>query len=99
MLPGDHLRVVELGINLEVFGPRPAIPRDPDRIITILSADAPLKGFRYLLAALAELRRSRPALKLTVIGAPGLKSPTRALIEQHGLGEAIEFTGKVEFEE
>jgi len=95
----EQLCVVGNGINLEVFGPRPEIQRDPNRIITILSADAPLKGFRYLLAAMAELRRSRPALRLTVIGAPGLKSPTRALIEQHGLADAIEFTGKVEFEE
>jgi glycosyltransferase involved in cell wall biosynthesis len=98
-LRADQLRVVGNGINLEVFGPRPEIARDPNRIITILSADAPLKGFPYLLGAMAELRRSRPALKLTVIGAPGLKSPTRTLIDRHGLADAIEFTGKVEFEE
>jgi glycosyltransferase involved in cell wall biosynthesis len=95
----DQLCVVGNGINLEVFGPRPEITRDPNRIITTLSADAPLKGFRYLLGAMAELRRTRPRLMLTVIGAPGLKSPTRALVEEHGLAEAIEFTGKVEFEE
>ena len=95
----EQLRVVGNGINLDVFGPQPQITRDPNRIITILSADAPLKGFRYLLAAMAELRRSRPALQLTVIGAPGLKSPTRDLIKEHGLADAIEFTGKVEFEE
>jgi glycosyltransferase involved in cell wall biosynthesis len=98
-LRADQLRVVGNGINLEVFRPLPEIPRDPNRIITILSADAPLKGFPYLLGAMAALRRSRPALRLTVIGAPGLKSPTRSLIEQHGLHDAIEFTGKVEFEE
>jgi glycosyltransferase involved in cell wall biosynthesis len=95
----DQLRVVGNGINLEVFRPMPEIARDPNRLITILSADAPLKGFPYLVAALAELRRTRPALKLTVIGAPGLKSPTRSIIEQYGLHDAIEFTGKVEFEE
>lgn len=95
----EQLRVVGNGINLEVFHPLPEIRRDPDGLITILSADAPLKGFRYLVAALAALRRTRPRLRLTVIGAPGLKSPTRALIEEHGLAEAIEFTGKVEVEE
>jgi glycosyltransferase involved in cell wall biosynthesis len=95
----DQLRVVGNGINLEVFRPLPEVARDPNRLITILSADAPLKGFPYLVAALAELRRTRPALKLTVIGAPGLKSPTRSIIEQYGLHDAIEFTGKVEFEE
>lgn len=95
----ERLRVVGNGINLDVFQPMEAIAREPERLITILSADTPLKGFAFLLEALARLRRQRPGLRLTVIGAPGLKSPTRALMTRLGVEDVVEFTGKVEVEE
>jgi glycosyltransferase involved in cell wall biosynthesis len=95
----DRLRVVGNGIDLEVFRPIEGARREPERLITILSADSPLKGFPHLLDAVARLRARRPGLRLTVIGAPGLKSPTKALMRRHGLGDVVEFTGKVEAEE
>ncbi len=95
----ERLRVVGNGINLDVFHPIEGAVREPERLITILSADAPLKGFPYLLDAVAWLRRRRPGVRLTVIGAPGLKSPTKALMRRLGLGDVVEFTGKVEAEE
>jgi len=98
-IAADRLRVVGNGINLDVFQPLPGYEREPERLITILSADTPLKGFRFLLEAVARLRRLRPALRLTVIGAPGLKSPTKALMERLGVADVVEFTGKVEAEE
>jgi glycosyltransferase involved in cell wall biosynthesis len=95
----DRMRVVGNGIDLGVFQPRPDVARAPDRLLTILSADAPLKGFPQLLEALGALRRDHPTLRLTVIGSPGLKSPTRRLMRELGLADAIEFTGKVSSEE
>jgi MMP alpha-(1->4)-mannosyltransferase len=95
----DRLRNVGNGIDLGVFHPRPEIARRPDHLLTTLSADSPLKGFPYLLEALAALRRRRPSLTLTVIGALGRKSHTRALIARLGLEEAVRFTGKVEEDE
>jgi glycosyltransferase involved in cell wall biosynthesis len=95
----DRLRNVGNGIAVDVFRPIPAIPRREDRLITTLSADQPLKGFPYLVEALGILRRDRPGIELTVIGAPGMKTDTRERIQRLGLERAIRFTGKVEAEE
>jgi glycosyltransferase involved in cell wall biosynthesis len=98
-LRAERMRVVGNGIDLGVFRPRPEIERRADRLLTILSSDAPLKGFPHLLEALATLRRAHPTLRLTVIGSPGLKSPTRRLMRELGVEDAIEFTGKVTSDE
>ena len=95
-VPLERMRVVGNGINLDVFHPIPEIARDPDRLITTLSADAPLKGFRYLLDALHALRMRRPRLTLTVIGRPGVETETEPQIERLGLRNAVRFTGFVE---
>jgi glycosyltransferase involved in cell wall biosynthesis len=94
-----RLRVVGNGINLDVFRPMPEIAREPNQLITTLSADVPLKGFTFLLDALAELRRDRPDLELTVIGSPMPRSKTREKITRLGLERAVHFTGRVEAEE
>jgi glycosyltransferase involved in cell wall biosynthesis len=96
----DHrMRVVGNGINLDVFHPLPGVERRDDRLITTLSADSPLKGFPYLLEALAQLRVSRPSLELTVIGEPGMRSQTAKRVKQLGLRDVVHFTGRVEAED
>ncbi|MEO2169163.1 MAG: glycosyltransferase family 4 protein, partial [bacterium] len=94
-IPRDRMRVVGNGIHVDVFQPIPGVRRESDRLITTLSADQPLKGFRYLAEALAILRRERPELKLTVIGEPGQRTGTAEKIRELGLEGAIEFTGRV----
>lgn len=91
----SRCRMVSNGINLEVFHPKPEIARKADQLITTLSADVPLKGISYLLEALAELRKERPTLELTVIGSPRRDSGTTDLIERLGLESAVHFTGRV----
>jgi glycosyltransferase involved in cell wall biosynthesis len=88
-------RMVSNGINLDVFEPKPEVARKPDKLITTLSADVPLKGISYLLEALAELRKERPNLELTVIGTPRRESGTADLIHRLGLESAVHFTGRV----
>ena len=95
-VPLSHMRVVGNGINLDVFHPQPEIEGKADQLITTLSADAPLKGFRYLLEALYELRRTRPSLRLLVIGKPGAETDTKARISALGLEQAVHFTGYIE---
>lgn len=95
----DRMRVVGNGINLDVFRPLPEIERAPRQLITTLSSDAPLKGFRYLLDALAQLRDEGRELHLRVIGRPGSETDTEARIERLRLGKLIHFTGRVEAEE
>lgn len=97
-IANERLRVVGNGINLETFRPLPEIERRTDRLITTLSADSPLKGFTFLLEALAELRRTRPSLRLTVIGQPGARSQTATRVRRLGLEDAVHFTGRVEAE-
>jgi glycosyltransferase involved in cell wall biosynthesis len=95
----ERMRVVGNGINLDVFKPMPAIARRREQLITTLSADAPLKGFRYLLEALARLRTTRPQLKLLVIGQPGHETGTRERVQALGLEDAVTFTGRVPAED
>ncbi|HET6335785.1 MAG TPA: glycosyltransferase family 4 protein [Polyangiales bacterium] len=98
-LPRKNIRVVGNGINLDVFRPMPEILRIPEQLITTLSADSPLKGFRYLLEALALLRTKRPKMRLKVIGSPGHETGTDERVKRLGLGDIIEFTGRVENED
>lgn len=91
----SRCRMVSNGINVDVFQPMPQIERKPDRLITTLSADVPLKGIAFLLQALAELRKSRPHLQLTVIGSPRRESGTADLVHKLGLESAVHFTGRV----
>ena len=98
-IDGQRLRVVGNGINLDAFRPHPGTLRNVHRIITTLSADTPLKGFSFLLEAVAVLRTDRPSLTLTVIGRPHSRSRTRSKIRQLGLEDAVHFTGRVAVEE
>lgn len=53
-LASESIRVVELGVDTDVFAPSAA--RVPGRLVAIASADRPLKGVRYLLEAVAKVR-------------------------------------------
>ena len=95
----ERMRVVGNGIDVDVFRRLPELSRRTDQLITTLSADAPLKGFIFLLDALAELRKTRPALQLTVIGKPGTDTGTTGHVRRLGLQDAVTFTGFVEAED
>ena len=95
----QRINVVGNGIDLDVFRPQPEVARDENRIMTTMSADSPLKGLRFLLEALATLRKTRPRLTLTVIGEPTAGTKTRQLVGDLGLEAAVRFTGRVEAEE
>ncbi|MFI5307809.1 MAG: glycosyltransferase family 4 protein [Polyangiales bacterium] len=95
-VPENRMSVVGNGIDIDVFRPMLGEQRPPQRLITTLSADAPLKGFRYLLLALHELRKQHPSLRLTVIGKPGTDTDTESELQRLGLVSAVTFTGYVE---
>jgi glycosyltransferase involved in cell wall biosynthesis len=90
----ERMRVVGNGIDVDRFRPLPGIRRKPNQIITTLSSDSPLKGFRYLLDAIFDLRSHRPDLKLTVIGSAG-QTDTQERVERLGLQDTVHFTGYV----
>jgi glycosyltransferase involved in cell wall biosynthesis len=97
-VPAERLHVVPVGMNPEVFGPRPGISRVRGRLMTTASADMPLKGLAPLLEALAKVRTERDDAHLVVIGKPKAKSRIPALIDRLGLGHAVEFVKGVSTE-
>lgn len=88
----DPARVsaIPLGIDQDVFGPRPHIHRQDNRILTTASADVPIKGLRFLIRAYAILLKTRPDLELVVIGKLR-EGPAKVLIEDLGLEDRVQF--------
>ena len=89
----DRMRLVPVGVDPELFRPRPEIARIPGRLITTASADVALKGLPYLLEAVAKLRTERD-VTLTIIGRakPGKRLD---LIEARGLRPYVDFVSAV----
>mgnify|MGYP001191274088 FL=1 len=86
------------GIDTAVFRPLPDTPRHPRRLMATASADAPLKGLRYLLLAYAELLRDDPGLELLVIGRPQPGGKTEQLLDRLGLAGRVRFESGISTE-
>ena len=84
----ERVHIVPLGVDTRLFRPRPE-PRTPGRIVTVMSADSPLKGLPTLLRAVAKLVTERD-VHLVVVGTP--TAETRAQTAQLSLGERVTFT-------
>jgi glycosyltransferase involved in cell wall biosynthesis len=89
----DRMRLVPVGVDPELFRPRPEVARRPGRLITTASADVALKGLSYLLEAMAKLRTERD-VTLTIIGKPK-PGKSMDLIDRLGLAPHIEFVSGV----
>ncbi|MFN8021861.1 MAG: glycosyltransferase family 4 protein [Acidimicrobiales bacterium] len=89
----DRMRLVPVGVDPDLFQPRPEVARQPGRLITTASADVALKGLSYLLEAMAKLRTERD-VRLTIIGKPR-EGHSADLIDQLGLRPYIDFVSGV----
>lgn len=87
-IPRTRLEVVPVGVDVETFVPQPYATRVPGRIVTVASADVPLKGVGVLVQALARLD---PALwsELVVVGAPSER--TNKALADAGLLDRVRF--------
>ncbi len=94
-VPREHMRLVPVGVDPELFKPLDHVARVPGRLITTASADVALKGLSYLLEALAKLRTERDGLTLTVIGRPKPGGRSAETIERLGLTDAVTFVSGV----
>jgi len=94
-IPAERFRVVQNGINTDLFRPHPEVKREDNRIIVTNSADSPVKGVRYLLEAVAAIARTRD-IKLTVIGTPKKNGVIEGLVRDLNLWNHIEFAGRIE---
>lgn len=90
-IPEESLTVIYNGIDTEEYSPRPDICRNPKRLMATASADAPLKGLRFLLVAYANLLKEDPELELVVIGEPKPDGDTAKLLT------SLDLDGKVRF--
>jgi len=92
-VPLDRMRLVPVGVDIDLFTPKPDVQRQPGRLITTASADVALKGLQYLLEAMAKLRTERD-VRLTIIGKPR-PGHSMDLIERLGLKPYIDFVSGV----
>jgi glycosyltransferase involved in cell wall biosynthesis len=92
-VPYDRMRLVPVGVDVELFRPLPHVTRRPGQLITTASADVALKGLAYLLEAMAKLRTERD-VRLTIIGKPK-PGKSMDLIERLGLTDHIDFVSGV----
>jgi len=94
-LPRERFRIIYCGVDTDVFREQPDSERPGNRILVINSGDTPLKGLKFLLEAVAELRKTR-AVELTIVGEPLVKGYTEGLIEALCLGDCTQYTGKID---
>ncbi|MEU6842347.1 glycosyltransferase family 4 protein [Streptomyces sp. NPDC046716] len=87
----DHIRVVHIGADTDLFSPDAAVPEIPGRIVTTSSADVPLKGLVFLVEALAKVRAEHPDAHLVVVGKRPEEGPVAQAMERYGLEGAVEF--------
>lgn len=90
-LPLDSIDLVYNGIDTAVFRPHLDIPRRQNRLMATASADAPLKGLRYLLKAYASLLEEFPDLELLVVGRPQPGGKTEQLLDRLQIRERVKF--------
>ena len=79
------------GVDTEKFKPIPQISKDKNRIISVLSADEPIKGGKFLIFALKLLRDEIPGIKLTLVSHLNEDGEVMKAIRTLGLEGNIDF--------
>ena len=93
------ISLVYNGIDTEVFRPVEGVERRPLRLMATCSADAPLKGTRYLLRAYAKLLQTYPELELVLVSKPLPGGKTEKLVKKLGLEDKIQFVSGISTEQ
>jgi len=93
--PVDTIDLIHNGIDTAVFRPLAHVERRPRRLMATASADAPLKGMRYLLKAYAALLHDYPDLELLVVGRPQPGGKTEQLLERLDLTCRVRFVSGI----
>jgi len=97
-IPQSRMKVIYNGIDSELFSPKEDVPRLDNMILMVMSRDTAVKGLRFLLEALAELRK-RWDLKLVVVGQTMGDGVTEKLMDRLGVTEAVTFRNQIETSE
>ena len=95
----ERVAVVPIGVDTTVFRPDPSRERKAHQIVTTASADVPLKGLIHLIEALGTLKDRYGDVSLRIIGARRSGSDVQRRVIELGLGDRVEFCGKISQEE
>ncbi|MEP4145757.1 MAG: glycosyltransferase family 4 protein [Halioglobus sp.] len=93
------ISLVYNGIDTDIFKPLEDVERRPLRLMATCSADAPLKGTRYLLRAYARLLETYPQLELLLVSKPQPGGKTEKLVKKLGLENKIQFVSGISTEQ
>ncbi len=93
------ISLVYNGIDTSQFRPLKEISRNPRRLMATASADAPLKGLRYLLRAYARLLKVHPGLELLLVGKPRPGGSTERLLNYLGIADRVQFVSGISTEQ
>ncbi|MEM1189039.1 MAG: glycosyltransferase family 4 protein [Pseudomonadota bacterium] len=97
--PLEQVDLIYNGIDTAVFRPCDDIERGDFLLMATASADAPLKGLRYLLEAYVRLLQRFPELELLVIGRPQPGGQTDRLLDELGIRDRVQFTAGISTDE
>ena len=97
-IPASRMKVIYNGIDAELFSPSDDVSRLDDTILMVMSRDTAVKGLRFLLEALAELRKKWD-LKLVVVGTTLGDGVTEKLMDKLGVTGAVTFRNQIETSE
>ncbi|MFW5661760.1 MAG: glycosyltransferase family 4 protein, partial [Oceanicaulis sp.] len=78
------------GVDHSVFRPAADSRREPGHVVTLASADVPLKGLDVLIDALALMQKTRPDFRLTVVGRLR-EGPAKRALDRAGLSDRVRF--------
>jgi glycosyltransferase involved in cell wall biosynthesis len=88
----DDVHILPLGVDTRIFHPRGG--RVPGRIVTVASADSPLKGVDVLLRAVAKVATERD-VHVMVVSKPTKDGPTEKLVRELALGTRVRFVNGI----
>ena len=97
-IPESRMKVIYNGIDSELFSPSEDVARLDNMVLMVMSRDTAVKGLRFLLEALAELRK-RWDLKLVVVGTTLGDGVTEKLMDKLGVTDAVTFRNQIETSE
>lgn len=86
----EAIAVIGAGVDQDTFTPRPGLTPVPGRVVTVASADVPLKGLHDLIEAIAKLAVER-TVELVVVGAARPGGAADRAITRLGLGGRVRF--------
>ena len=93
------ISIVHNGVDTDMFRPLEGVQRRPLRLMATCSADAPLKGTRFLVRAYARLLETYPELELLMVSKPLPGGKTERLVKKLGLTDRIQFVSGISTEQ